>query len=604
MPGRETPEQTIRRLKLEVLELKQKHVYKSGVLQRHRETMLAWGFGVWQNRYFEVHMGKLLCFKGLQERKLRYELPLIDEDTKQAVGFSLEEGGKELKLVIPNTWNLPDRPGTPSFRVLRLSAESVEEMAAWHDVLQKSIEDALASMNGPPSPKKRRRRGPRDRTTTRPIHTRSKPSLLSSESPTPPNLRGFFNLICVVALATNFRLIVENFLKYGLIFSSVDVGSFLKANDIGCVVCFFQLWGHVLTAWLIERWASSRVILKSVATSLHGMNCCLCIAIPVGITSGTNASPIMSAVVLSMSVVFFMKIISYSHTNNELRAKWEKEGDSSSSDNEKILKKGSMPPNALKAGANELKLVPYPKNVTLKDIFVFMWFPTLVYQTAYPRTSKIRRTWLLKRVLELICVLALMFVVQFQFIAPTLDNARVAIKNGDTMRLLERVLKLAIPSLICWLLMFYALFHLWLNILAECLHFGDRLFYTHWWNATRLDEYWRCWNIPVHNWLLRHLYNPCLNAGLSKGGAGLVVFVVSALLHELIASGAVQAPRIWAFAGMMAQAPAIMITSYLDKHILKGSQLGNVFFWLFFCILGQPMIIMCYYWDLTGGLEA
>ena len=71
-------------------------------------------------------------------------------------------------------------------------------------------------------------------------------------------------MICVVALATNFRLIVENFLKYGLIFSSVDVGSFLKANDIGCVVCFFQLWGHVLTAWLIERWASSRAILKSV----------------------------------------------------------------------------------------------------------------------------------------------------------------------------------------------------------------------------------------------------------------------------------------------------------------------------------------------------
>ena len=45
------------------------------------------------------------------------------------------------------------------------------------------------------------------------------------------------------------------------------------------------------------------------------------------------------------------------------------------------------------------------------------------------------------------------------------------------MRILERVLKLAIPSLYVWLLIFAALFHVGLNIVAEITQFGDREFY-------------------------------------------------------------------------------------------------------------------------------
>ena len=41
----------------------------------------------------------------------------------------------------------------------------------------------------------------------------------------------------------------------------------------------------------------------------------------------------------------------------------------------------------------------------------------------------------------------------------------------------ERVLKLSLPTLYFWLAMFYVLFHLWLNILAELTTFADREFY-------------------------------------------------------------------------------------------------------------------------------
>lgn len=43
--------------------------------------------------------------------------------------------------------------------------------------------------------------------------------------------------------------------------------------------------------------------------------------------------------------------------------------------------------------------------------------------------------------------------------------------------MLERVLKLSVPTLYWWLVMFYTLFDLWLNLVAEVLRFGDREFY-------------------------------------------------------------------------------------------------------------------------------
>ena len=90
--------------------------------------------------------------------------------------------------------------------------------------------------------------------------------------------------------------------------------------------------------------------------------------------------------------------------------------------------------------------------------------------------------------------------------------------------------------LFVWLLGFYVVFHLWLNILAEILKFGDRTFYHAWWNSTTLDEYWRKWNVPVHDWLVRHLYYPCMRRQFGKILSSVIIFFVSAIFHEIIVS--------------------------------------------------------------------
>jgi diacylglycerol O-acyltransferase-1 len=78
---------------------------------------------------------------------------------------------------------------------------------------------------------------------------------------------------------------------------------------------------------------------------------------------------------------------------------------------------------------------------------------------------------------------------------PTIKNSIKYIHNDDYFNIIERILKLAIPTVYGWIIMFYAFFHSWLNLWAEITKYGDRKFYKDWWNSLYLDEYWRTWNL-------------------------------------------------------------------------------------------------------------
>mmetsp|Transcript_85978 Transcript_85978/g.248270 ORF Transcript_85978/g.248270 Transcript_85978/m.248270 type:complete len:245 (-) Transcript_85978:52-786(-) len=239
----------------------------------------------------------------------------------------------------------------------------------------------------------------------------------------------------------------------------------------------------------------------------------------------------------------------------------------------------------------------YPSNLSIRNMASFVVFPTLVYQTDYPRSDNIRKRWLAKRVGELVMCVLLMSVIAEQFVVPTLRNSSVPMQSHDVLRIFIAVMKLALPNVYLWLFMFYGLFHLWLNIVAELTYFGDRLFYREWWNATKLEDYWRLWNLPVHNWLVKHVFLPTINAGLGKPAAVFGTFFVSAVFHEVLVSIPCHTFRLWSFFGMMAQLPLVHLTAAIDRR-LKGSQLGNIIFWISFCIVGQPLCVLLYFAQL------
>jgi len=172
-------------------------------------------------------------------------------------------------------------------------------------------------------------------------------------------------------------------------------------------------------------------------------------------------------------------------------------------------------------------------------------------------------------------------------------------KNGKFDFNAEYLIKLALASTYTWLLFFYTYFHLGLNLIAELLKFGDRVFYKDWWNASEVSAYWRLWNMPVHYWLVRHVYFPCIRMRMSKNSATIAVFFVSAVIHEVLISVPFHIVSFWSFFGMMGQLPLITFTKYFDSKF-QGSSIGNVIFWLSFCIVGQPTAILFYaidFWE-------
>ena len=320
---------------------------------------------------------------------------------------------------------------------------------------------------------------------------------------------------------------------------------------------------------------------------------------------------------LFQSVVLWMKAISYHHAMRDLRS--NRNGNATSPDGRlsRRASRGSMRDLLDKQDDNngkskELRLLQevkdikppflhYPDNLTLPNIMYFSVVPTLTYQLNYPQAKGVRISTVLTILFRMMVVSGLILFAVEQYIMPTVNNSMEALHNMVVLEIMERVLKLSIPNTYVWLLVFYFYFHLWLNLLAELTNFGDRLFYRDWWNARTIDTYWRNWNIPVHNWILRHLYYPSLRMGCGRVFGTFFAFFFSAALHEVILSVPFRTLSMHAFFGMLLQAPLSFITKEIDKRF-DNAFIGNAIFWLSFCVVGQPLgILLIAYdrWKLT-----
>ena len=107
--------------------------------------------------------------------------------------------------------------------------------------------------------------------------------------------------------------------------------------------------------------------------------------------------------------------------------------------------------------------------------------------------------------------------------------------------------------------------------------------------------------MPVHYWLIRHVYFPCIRRGTSSNLAMVIVFAISGIFHEIIICLPFHMISYWSFIGMMGQILLVWITKYFDRKF-PGSLIGNLIFWITFCVVGQPMAILLYaieYWKLS-----
>ena len=314
----------------------------------------------------------------------------------------------------------------------------------------------------------------------------------------------------MLLVAMNLRLVVENFMKYGVLicirchnYGSQDL--LLGAMLYALVPC------HLFLAYAVERAAAeqakgaigrmkrdddgvndyrnaeTRKTFRAAWTAIacaHGLNATFCLLVTTFVVYRYIYHPLIGTISEIHAIIVWLKICSYAFTNRDLR--------------HAVLDPSSC------ASLPEIYLeCPYPRNVTLRNLSYFWWAPTLVYQPVYPRTDKVRWVFVAKRLAEGASLSIFIWLASAQYAAPLLHNSLDKIAALDVASIIERLMKLSTVSLVVWLAGFFAVFQSVLNALAELMRFGDREFYSEWWNSPSVGTYWRTWNKPVYHFMRR-----------------------------------------------------------------------------------------------------
>jgi len=375
-------------------------------------------------------------------------------------------------------------------------------------------------------------------------------------------MHGFVNLTFVLLVAATFQLVVKNYYQYGFLIDFTFITC--VAGDLdGTISLIAGMIIYSLSTLLIIKIQVNKWLSNTQAMIIYTISQLVLYIIPVRIIFVRQIAPLMAGGVAMILVILSLKMHSYFATNTILLKK---------------LQRGRKVDEH------------FPKNVRFGDYIYFLAAPTLVYETWYPRNESVSYWWALKEALGAIVCLTLVNFCFAQFILPILADIE------SSKGIFFDIIRLSIPSIIAWLLAFYAFFHCWLNAVAEFLAFADREFYRDWWNANTLDAFWRKWNILVHEWLLRHVYLESVRtAKTSQMTAAFWTFFFSAVYHELIFFIAFRVLRPWFFLAMFAQFPMILISRWM-YNTMTGKQKdfwGNINVWLGFFV-GQPLIEILY----------
>ncbi|KAL0274082.1 UNVERIFIED_CONTAM: hypothetical protein PYX00_006598 [Menopon gallinae] len=411
------------------------------------------------------------------------------------------------------------------------------------------------------------------------------------------NFAGFVNWAFLLLFMGGVRLFLENLLKYGVRVDPHQWILVLTGNQEGgpehlSPMLIIYSTVPVCFCLVLEKGLASEIISNKLGIISHVLNLMLLVLLPmIVIHIKPEGFSLMGATAVCFTYcILFLKLWSYVQVNMWCRRNKDKSPIRRQSVS---LTKLSSDKTDMSNGV-AIKIVEYPDNLTFKDLGYFLLAPTLCYELNFPRSSRIRKRFLIKRFLEVIIGFQVVVALFQQWIIPSVKNSLIPFSNMDIAKATERLLKLAIPNHLVWLIWFYLFFHSFLNLIGELLHFADRHFYSDWWNANNIAVFWRTWNTPVHKWAVRHLYIPLVELGYTKGTAGLAVFFISAFFHEYLVSVPLKTFKYWAFLGMMWQLPMSHLSQYMEQRF--GPSVGNCLVWAGL-IIGQPLCIMMYYHD-------
>ncbi|GAM22706.1 hypothetical protein SAMD00019534_058810 [Acytostelium subglobosum LB1] len=371
---------------------------------------------------------------------------------------------------------------------------------------------------------------------------------------------GTFNYIALCYVMAGFAMMADNYVKLGTPIDFSLMWWLVDKWEVGLFVWIsllaFSYVNYLCTKFFVDHnlpgWTSILLYcLWQFVTFTLTIHCLF----------QYELSPILSGGTGMQLCVYSLKNHSYWHTNY-------------------FLKKGVVKASKNNSPISRRDLIP---NTSISHFTYFLFAPTLVYEGHFPRTSRIRITYVIKETFA--------FIGTFTVFYLCLCYSTPFFKDASTKPFLLLLVQLSLPSMSMWMLGFYGVFHCLLNVFAELTKYADREFYQDWWNATTFDQWWRKWNRPVHKWMLRHCYTDSMHTiKVGKFGAFLSTFLLSALLHEIVMILSFRFVR-----------PILSVTMLLQIGLIKFSQLpiltktrfGNVVMWIT-VFIGQPFVQLLY----------
>lgn len=152
--------------------------------------------------------------------------------------------------------------------------------------------------------------------------------------------------------------------------------------------------------------------------------------------------------------ILFMKLWSYVQVNLWCRS-YQKQQKTSTSGKRRVSfsmdmsRESDMNGNVMGNGYKDHHppaLVQYPDNLSLRDLFYFLVAPTLCYELNFPRTTRIRKRFLIKRILEVVVGVNIVMALFQQWMIPSVKNSLIPFSNMEFTKATERLLKLAVSE--------------------------------------------------------------------------------------------------------------------------------------------------------------
>src|SRR3989338_1216370 len=239
------------------------------------------------------------------------------------------------------------------------------------------------------------------------VESHLRPSLLSSEafSNTENGYKGFVNLALLLLGLVNFRLVVENLIKYGLLFieSSDEITVDWHAWP-GLTITVLNS-GFALTVLFIEKAAFRKSLSASAAFYLEVVFVAAIMILPA--YAVVHFALALGSGILTMlwSTIIWMKMVSFFHVNSTLRSSLLVSSGSAAAS-----RPSSPSRNNQVSGSNPTE------HLTLVSLLRFFIIPSLVYEVHWAQTTRVRWAWLTRRIAEAVFLSMFIYVVSIQYI--------------------------------------------------------------------------------------------------------------------------------------------------------------------------------------------